>query len=143
MNDQDIERNGQCLCGNVHFKLKLQSPAVHVCHCNLCRKHHGGPSITASCHADSVEIQNEGQSLTWYQSSEWAERGFCASCGTNMFCKLLGDDPMYYGVSAALLDKQDDLFIEEHIFVDKKPPYYQFDDDCRKLTEAEFLAKFS
>ncbi|MCS5596290.1 MAG: GFA family protein [Alphaproteobacteria bacterium] len=143
MGEQEAERKGQCLCGKVHFKLKLQSAAVHVCHYNLCRKHHGGPSITASCVANSVQIDSKDHALKWYQSSEWAERGFCGECGTNMFCKLLGDEPMYYGVSAALLDRQDDLFTEEHIFVDKKPHYYKFEDDCKKLTEAQFLAQFS
>ena len=140
---QNLERHGECLCGQVKFALTLQSPAVHVCHCNICRKHNGGPSITVSCQADSVKITSPDQALKWYQSSEWAERGFCGACGTNMFSKLLGDNPMYYGVSAALLDHQDDLFNEEHIFVDKKPAYYKFDDDCKMLTEAEFLAQFS
>jgi hypothetical protein len=143
MTDDVLKRKGQCLCGKVGFALTLQSQETHVCHCAICQKYHGGPAISLSCAPKTVVINDQEGLLKWFQSSEWAERGFCSRCGSAMFSKLLGDDPLYYGVSAALLDKQDDLFTGEHIFVDKKPCYYQFDDDCKKLTEAEFLAQFS
>jgi hypothetical protein len=140
---ENLNRNAACLCGKVNVSMRLPNQEVHVCHCNICRKWHGGPSLTISCAPKTVAINDPEGALKWYQSSEWAERGFCSHCGTSMFSKLLGDAPLYYGVSAALLDKQDDLFTSEHIFIDKKPCYYQFDDECKKLTEAEFLAQFS
>lgn len=140
---ENLNRKAVCLCGKVAASLMLPNKEVHICHCNICRKWHGGPSLTISCDPKSVVIHDPDKALKWFQSSDWAERGFCSHCGTGMFSKLLGDDPLYYGVSAALLDKQDGLFTGEHIFVDKKPPYYQFDDDCNQVTEAEFMAQFS
>lgn len=38
------------------------------------------------------------------------------------------------------MDRNDALEpIEEHIFIDRKPPWYDFADDAPRLTAAEFM----
>lgn len=77
-----------------------------------------------------------------YKSSEWGERCFCNTCGSNLFvqCPNFG----YYGVSAGVLtETPKDLVLAKQIFIDKKPKYYSFEQVTKDMTEAEFLAMFS
>lgn len=132
----DLRRTGSCLCGSVHFEATLCANEVHVCHCHICQKWAGGPAFALSVepdwHIDGAD------NVTWYASSEWAERGFCKTCGTHLFFKT--KDGSYHNITG-LIDNKDGLKIGEHIFVDAKPPYYDFTDDSPRLTEHEFLVK--
>lgn len=131
---------GQCLCGSVKFTLQLLQSAVHVCHCGMCRKWGaGGPAITADCTNVAFDV-DEG--LAWYDSSEWAQRGFCQRCGSSLFYRMKDESVTYMNVSVAVLERSDDIVIQDHIYVDHKPPYYDFADNCPRLTEKETLEKF-
>lgn len=128
-------RKGSCLCGAVEFEAELSECGVHVCHCRKCRKWAGGPSLSIRC--ESWNITNES-SITWFDSSEHAQRGFCQICGSHLFFRT--KDGVYLGVTAAL-DDSEGLFIDEHIFVDAKPHYYDFTDKSPRLTEEQFLKR--
>jgi len=136
---EGLKRTGSCLCGGVTYELTLQETDVHVCHCGLCNKWGGGPAIALSCEKD-WKITGE-ENLTWFQSNEWAQRGFCNKCGTHLFGRAPEGD--YCGVYAGSVDNKDGFAIGEHIFIDNKPLYYDFKDDAQRLTEAEFFAQFS
>jgi len=140
--NKNLERTGNCLCSAVRFKAKLKSTHLGVCHCSICRKWGGGPSIAAECERD-FGIANGAEYVKWYKSSDWAERAFCSQCGSNLFVRVNEDVADYCGVFPALLDNEEGLSVREHIYTDCKPPYYDFADDCKQLTEAEFLAMFA
>ncbi len=129
-------RTGSCLCGAVTFEAVLSETGVHVCHCTICQKWAGGPSLSLRCQ-EGWKIDGE-ENLTWYDSSEEAQRGFCSKCGSQLFFRTKSGS--YHGVTAAL-DNKEGLHIGEHIFVDTKPSYYDFADDSPRLTEQEFLKK--
>lgn len=129
------KRTGSCLCGKIQFEVTLSDSKVHVCHCAWCRKWHGGPGMAAKFDVDV--ITNGEKNLKWYRSSEWFKRGFCAECGTHLFGKT--DDGSYSGVHVGALDDESELELDAHIFIDKKPDYYEFADKSSRLTEKEFL----
>ena len=131
----NLQRSGGCLCGEVKYQITLNEPKIHVCHCNICQKWHGGPGIALGCTNDWV-IEGE-ENMTWFNSSEWAQRSFCKKCGTHLLFKT--NDGSYYGVAAGSLDDKEGLELESHIFIDKKPAYYDFADNKPRLTEKEFL----
>ncbi len=133
-------RTGTCMCGSVKFTLTLTENTAHVCHCGMCRKWGaGGPAISLDC--ENVQFQSDA-TLQWYQSSEWAERGFCNRCGSALFFRLNHETGDYMNVSASALDNQDGITLKDHIYIDMKPPYYDFADKCPRLTEKETLALF-
>lgn len=136
-----LKRTGSCLCGAVSFEATLKSNHVDVCHCSMCRKWGGGPAIGLQCERD-IQLKGENY-LTWYKSSDWAERGFCNKCGSNLFCRVKEEVGDYFGIFASSLDNQDGLELTQHIFIDNKPEYYDFADHCERLTEAQFLAQFA
>jgi hypothetical protein len=94
---------GGCQCGAVRYRVTARLRNPHICHCRMCQKAFG------SYFAPLAAVQR--QALEWtrgepalYRSSEAAERGFCADCGTPltfayvdqaMICVSLGslDDP--------------------------------------------------
>jgi hypothetical protein len=91
--------NGKCLCGAVGFRATLKSDDVAACHCTMCRRMASGPFIVVE--ADGV-IQVTGEdSLAIYKSSEWAERAFCKTCGSNMYYRLSGQEAFW--LSAGML----------------------------------------
>ncbi|MGB5331897.1 MAG: GFA family protein [Woeseiaceae bacterium] len=81
-----IERRGHCLCGKVNIMAKNASSDVGACHCKMCRRWGGGPFMEIDCGTD-VEFDGEDY-VSVFDSSDWAERGFCHNCGTHLFYRL-------------------------------------------------------
>jgi hypothetical protein len=132
-------RSGGCLCGAVRFAVTLDRNAFTICHCGMCRRWCGGPFEAAHC-AGVPDFEKE-DGLVWYRSSDWGERGFCGRCGTSLFWRL-ADKPDTFVVSVEALDDTGGFALDRHIYIDKKPDYYDFADDRPRMTEAEFLAEW-
>ena len=128
---------GGCLCGAVRFNAVLEGEEANACHCSMCRKWSAGPYL--SVHCTSLEIADT-TNLSVYRSSDWAERGFCAKCGTSLFYRLVGVP--FHAVSAEAFDGIPRLEFTSQVFVDEKPAYYEFANATKKLTGAEVFAAF-
>lgn len=133
--------NGQCLCGKTTFEVELKNHDVHVCHCSMCRRQTSGVIMTIDVVQGSLKfIQQEHLSV--FNSSEWGERGFCKACGTTIFWRT--KDQGYCNINAFSLDEPvDDLKLDLEIFIDSKPDFYTFQNDTKKLTEAQVAALFN
>lgn len=127
---------GHCLCGAVSFALPVESAPVGVCHCGMCRRWTGGPMMAIS-HAYAIEFAGK-EHIATYASSDVVERAFCKLCGSALYTRMRGQDQ--YFLAAGAIDQQDALTLQEEIFIDCKPGYYEFAGDRPRLTEAEFLA---
>jgi hypothetical protein len=86
-----------------------------------------------------VEIEGEAH-VVRYRSSDWAERGFCGTCGSNLFYRYLPLDN--YSFTAGLFPDDALLPLSDEIFIDEKPAYYAFDAESEKLTGPEVMAKY-
>jgi len=122
----------------VKFTASNLSKSVGACHCNMCRKWSSGPYMAVDC---GTEVSYEGEdNLTIYDSSAWAERGFCKNCGSNIFYRL--KESKQTMIAAGLFD-DNSLFIFDHqVFIDKKPEFYNFENKTKNMTEAEVFAKY-
>ncbi len=114
-----MDGSGQCLCGAVTFEARDVDPHIHACHCLMCRRWSGGPAMAAS--VGSVSFQGE-ENIVRYASSEWAERGFCKICGSNLFYLL---KPSRYIIEAGAFNQQN-FELQSEIFSSAKPGWYQF-----------------
>ncbi len=130
---------GHCLCGTVELEGR-GAPKIEICHCNMCRRWHGGPALAVSF-TDGVHITNGRNQIEAYQSSDWAERTFCRKCGTSLYYHLTGSD-MIHSAQTGLFDLPDGLNIHEEIFVDEQPDYYRFDCKAPRITSAEMFERF-
>jgi hypothetical protein len=133
------KKNGQCLCGKVKVSANKASNHVGVCHCSFCRKRTGGPLFALDC---GTEVSFHGKdNISVYNSSEWAERGFCKQCGSNLFYRL--KEKQHYFIPAGLFEDDKEFVFDHEVFVDEKPKYYDFKNETSKMTGAEVFAKFT
>ena len=131
--------SGKCLCGAVQFTAEGVEDHCHACHCGMCRRLCGGGPFLA---ANTKRVVFEPtESLGRYESSSWAERGFCKKCGTTLFYFL---KPMHsYMIGIGAFDDQSRFRLSREIFIDHKPEAYSLVGDHPRLTEAETMAAFA
>lgn len=131
--------HGKCLCGAVSLHARHEKPFMGVCHCSICRRWSGGPLMTLECH-EAPRIEGGGQ-VRIYASSEWAERGFCAVCGTHLFYRLRQGE--FYAIPVGLFEEGGSWPFELQVFVDEKPGNYRFADSTREMTGEEVFKAWS
>lgn len=131
--------SGACLCGAVKFSVTTGNSEVGVCHCSMCRTWSGG-AVFALDEISDLKITGE-DNLAVYKSSDWAERCFCKTCGSNLFWR--SEQFGHTAIMAGAIEDQSALKFTSEIFIDSKPEYYAFSNDTKKLTEAEVLAMFA
>ena len=131
--------SGRCLCGAVSLSIPAPPPSLAACHCSMCRRWGGGPLLAVDC-GQGVMLDG-AQHLTVYESSDWAERGFCRHCGTHLFYRTR--DGHHYHVPVGLFDALPDPLFDTQIFIDEKPAYYRFANDTRDMTGAEVFALYA
>lgn len=134
-----LRMSGQCLCGTVRFSARPDT-TMHACHCSLCRRFSGGVFLVADC-GQTVAIEEGENSLTWYSSSDWAERGFCARCGASLFWRGKADGRIFASIQS--FEDPEDFQFRTEIFIDSKPANYAFANHTTQVTEAEFLASLA
>lgn len=133
------ERKGTCLCGAVQISTKTMSGHVGACHCSMCRKWTGGPLLAVECGSD-VSFKGK-ENISTFDSSEWAERGFCGKCGSHLFYRLKGQNQ--YIVPVGLFENCDAVVFDHQIFIEEKPSFYSFANETKNMTGAEVFAQFS
>jgi hypothetical protein len=129
---------GTCLCGSVSIAA-AEHADMTACHCGMCQRWGGGPLLSVHCGSD-VKITG-AEDVSVFKSSDWAERAFCSKCGTHLYYRLIPANE--YIVPAGLFQIGTEFKFREQIFIDKKPPYYEFSNQTTQLTETEVFAKYA
>lgn len=133
--------HGKCLCGAVEIQAQAAG-SVGACHCSTCRRWSGGPFFAV--HAEGQPVITGEESITRYGSSDFAERGFCAQCGTTLFYHLKPgafSAEGAYMLAAGMLNLPDDMSFDSEIYIDSQPDWYRFDEAASRsrMTEEQFL----
>ena len=128
------ESHGRCLCGAVRYTVSGPLRPVVYCHCSLCRRASGHFVAATACRSERLKIDG-AQQLRWYHSSNEAQRGFCAVCGSNLFWKPT--DGSRISIMAGTLDSPTGLAAVAHIFVGHKGDYYALDDALAQRLDGE------
>ena len=129
---------GSCLCGGVSLSTQINRH-IGACHCSMCRKWSGSALLGVECETE-VEFTG-GENIAVYQSSSWAERGFCRQCGSHLFYRL--KDKQHYYIPVGIFDDSEDLVFDLEVFIEEKPDYYCFANETKKLTGQELFAQFA
>jgi hypothetical protein len=128
---QGAVASGRCLCGGVRFEVRGPLRPVIYCHCTMCRRASGHFDAATACAPGHLRLLS-AQPLRWYQSSAIARRGFCGTCGSQLFW-----EPVHGGhisIWAGTLDRPTGLKAAEHIFVGDKGDYYEITDGLPQRT---------
>ncbi len=129
---------GRCLCGAVTASGTLSRPMVRACHCDMCRRQTSSMFMSIALDPDSIEVAGP---VTRFRSSEWAERGFCATCGSTIFYSTLHDGAR--NMAAGLFDNAGGAPLKLEFFADRCPQGYALAGDHRKMTTEETIALFA
>ena len=136
-------KTGSCLCNANKISVKEMDLNVGACHCSSCRKWGGGPLLAVDCGAE-VSFENE-ENISVYDSSDWAQRGFCKKCGSHLFYRLKQSNQ--YIMPVGLFESGDcgknNFILDHQIFIDEKPTYYCFANETKNMTGAEVFAEFA
>ena len=86
------DMSGGCHCGRVRYRVAGADTDAYYCHCRMCQRATGGIAAALK--------QVQRSKVTWereperYRSSPFAQRGFCATCGTPLTYEDDGGDTM-------------------------------------------------
>ncbi len=81
---------GGCQCGAVRYRSTALMDNSHICHCRMCQKAVGEFLRGALVGAPNDELVWTRGAPAAFASSDLAERGFCAACGTPLFYRSIG-----------------------------------------------------
>lgn len=130
--------SGQCVCGAVKVSATVTNPIVRACHCDMCRRHTSSMFMSLPTDPGSQIIEGPVKS---FQSSDWAERGFCEVCGSTLWYGTLHDGAK--NLAAGLFDNAAAAPLKLEFFVDQCPEGYAFAGDHKRLTTKETIALFA
>ncbi|MFK7743845.1 MAG: GFA family protein [Roseobacter sp.] len=132
------ELTGQCLCGAVTITVQSESPRLRACHCDMCRRHTSAMFMSISVAPDTMIIDGPATS---YVSSDWAERGFCATCGSTLWYGTREDGMRH--PAAGLFDNAAGAELKLEFFSDRCPTGYALAGDHRRLDTDETIKLFT
>ena len=112
---------GSCHCGGVRYSIVGPLRNVICCHCAQCRKTSGHYVAATNAKVAGLTLISD-DTLTWYEASATARRGFCNKCGGNLFWEPHGRGDI--SIFAGTLDGPTGLTSREHIFAQDKGDYY-------------------
>ena len=133
------EAKGQCVCGSVSFTANKMNTSVGACHCKMCRQWGGGPFMEVDCGTD-VSFSGE-ENISIFNSSDWAERGFCKNCGTHLFYRL--KENKLHIIPVGIFDDDIEFVFDKQVFVEERPHYYKFANETVEMEGDELIAQFA
>jgi hypothetical protein len=127
-----VTLKGSCLCGAVSFELSGPLAAPTACHCSQCRRQSGHYWASTEVQRAALTLRG-GDAVRWYQASDQARRGFCATCGSFLFWDPLAQDRIAIAMGA--FEQPTGARLERHIYVADKGDYYDIADGLPQNTQ--------
>ena len=127
MSEKSMPITGGCLCGAVRYKSTEPSVWTGYCHCRMCQQAYGALFGTFADFPTEAFRYTQGEPV-YYQSSPWAKRGFCGSCGSPIEFRYM-DSPTL-GILIGTLDHPEDFQpTSHHNGIESKVPWHVIADD--------------
>lgn len=130
-------RTGRCMCGAVTYQADV-SGAFSACHCKMCQRWASG--LFMGVHSNGFELTSGQDVFTRFKSSDWAERGFCAKCGSNIYYHAV--EHGHPTVALGTLDDTSGLNRKFEWYTDLEPQGLGRTDKTQARTQAETEAMF-
>ena len=111
---------GGCQCGAVRYRLDSAPSGATICHCRMCQKAGGAPFMVFAGVGHDAFVVTHGQ-ISKFVSSEIAERGFCASCGTPLTWEGKGADHISFTTGS--LDEPNAIEIIGQLGIESRAPW--------------------
>ena len=125
---------GGCFCGAVRYEISGRRWHATECHCTICRKTTGAPSVAW------VTVLRENLRVLVgaprsFRSSDHGTRSFCAACGTALtFASDLLPDEI--DVTIASLDEPERIAPEDHTWVSSTQSIFELPQRLPQFSKA-------
>ena len=125
---------GGCLCGAVRYRATAAPVRGVICHCSMCKRHSGAPAL-AFVHFPAAAFAWTRGLPKWYRSSRYAERGFCAKCGSTVARR---EDvlPDRVQICVGSLDDPGAVLVDDHVWTSEQVSWFRIDDDLPRHAES-------
>lgn len=131
--------SGHCLCGAVTVTVTgAHDPRPGACHCRMCQRWSGGLFLCFNAEAEGVTIEGP---VTRYASSGFAERAFCAVCGSHLWMRDTDTADASYELMPGLFDEELSAPLRSEIYADRAMASVRLAGDHRRATQAEYELK--
>lgn len=128
---------GSCLCGAVTVTVAgAHDPRPGACHCRMCQRWSGGLFLCFNAEADGVTVTGP---VTRFASSGFAERAFCAVCGSHLWMR--NTDGASYDLMPGLFDALRDQPLRSEVYSDRAMTSVRLMGDHRRATQAEYESR--
>jgi hypothetical protein len=129
---------GRCLCGAVTLSAQTEGARLRACHCDMCRRLTSGMFISVETVPGTLTVTGP---VRTFVSSDWAQRGFCGTCGSTLWYETRQDGMR--SLAAGLFDNAAGGEMTLEFFSDRCPQGYRLAGDHRRLSTDETIAMFS
>ena len=120
-----MKLSGGCLCGAIRYQTSMAPERVSHCHCEQCRRATGAVAATFA-RFERDRISWEGEQAR-FDSSDFAWRGFCPSCGSTLTFNF-ADSPEVVYIAVGTLDAPSHAPAERHSFLASKIEWLHLDE---------------
>ena len=138
MTDKRLPVTGGCLCGAVRYEASQLPVRSAVCHCSLCQKSVGAP-LVSMVHFPRDALRYTSGEPKFYKSSDIADRGFCAECGTSITYRVISAMSDTIVVYSETLDDPNAFPPETHSGVESQAHWLKLADD---LPRTQYVDNF-
>jgi len=129
---------GSCLCGAVTVTGVVDKPIIRACHCEMCRRHTSSMFMSLETVPGSQTVEGPAKE---YESSDWANRGFCEECGSTLWYAM--KNGAWRNLAAGLFENAADSSLKLEFFTDMCPQGYALSGGHQKMTTQETIAMFT
>ena len=127
---------GGCRCGALRYRCAAEPVTAVTCSCDDCKVFYGGV-ISAALVLPRAAVEITGD-VTYYEveggSGKLVSRGFCPTCGTQIF-GLPGIAPQLMSVTVGTLDDSSGFKPEMNVYQSKAWPWLHLDEDVVSFPE--------
>jgi hypothetical protein len=133
---------GGCQCGAVRYAFYVPLENAHACHCRMCQRAVGGVFATLAGASPENFAWTRG-TPAFFASSNLAQRGFCAKCGTPLSFKYHTPAARIY-TTIGSLDHPESAPIGKQFGIESRLPWVKFCEDipAERTAESPAAQKF-
>jgi len=125
-NNNAIELEGGCTCGELRYRLTRKPIVVHCCHCRWCQRETGTAfALNAMIETDAVRLlSGKPESVLVPSNSGKGQKIIrCPTCRIAVWSHYAGAGDLLSFVRVGTLDNPDALPPDIHIFTASKQPW--------------------